>query len=88
MGIVGINYNTGEIGLLYVLPTEFRKGYGLELLDFAFNKISKYKNPFLIVLNINKRAIKLYERYGFYYSNEKKILSTEKEISELKYVIN
>lgn len=85
IGIVGLNYKTGEIGLLYILPSEFRKGYGRELLNLAVKEVSKYNNPFVIVLNINKRAIYLYEKYGFSYSGEEKVLSIDKGISELKY---
>lgn len=67
------------------MPSEFRKGYGRELLNLAVKEVSKYNNPFVIVLNINKRAIYLYEKYGFSYSGEEKVLSIDKGISELKY---
>lgn len=84
-GIVGLDYATGEIGLLYVLPDKWHKGYGLELLDFAVDKMSKSKKPFLIVLNKNKRALQIYEKYGFEYSGKKHALSAERGIYELKY---
>jgi Acetyltransferases len=84
-GIVGLHCATGEIGLLYVLPAEWHKGYGRELLDFAVHKMSLNIQPFLYVLNTNRRAIRIYETYGFLYSGEQRILSRERGISELKY---
>lgn len=68
------------------MPSEFRKGYGLRLLDFAVKRMVKHTKPFLTVLNVNKGAISLYERYGFYYSGEEKVLSQEKRINELRYI--
>ncbi len=83
VGIIGINLNTDEIGLLYVLPEEQRKGYGSDLLEFA---LSQTNSPHLTVLNTNKAAIGLYEKYGFKFSGENKKLSPDKEIYEYKYV--
>lgn len=85
-GIIAVNRSIGEISLLYVLPDCWGSGYGRKLLDFAIEKLGAGADPYLVVLNVNARAVRIYEKYGFVYSGESRILSKEKGISELKYV--
>ncbi len=83
VGIVAINPKDEEICLLYVSPDEQNKGYGTELLNFA---ISKCKNPYITVLDTNKRAIKFYLKRGFIPIDDQEQQSEEKRIFERKYV--
>lgn len=83
VGTVGISPDD-ELCLLYVLPEEQGKGFGSELLNYA---LSLCKNPWLTVLETNRKAIKFYEKRGFSRfdeTNENK--SSKKGISEYKYV--
>ncbi|AOR25110.1 GNAT family N-acetyltransferase [Clostridium taeniosporum] len=78
VGIVSVHDNVIEN--LYVLPNEQGNGYGTKLLLFA---ISKCKNePILWILNNNKRAYKLYSKYGFKKTGNINILS--ESISEIE----
>lgn len=85
-GIISLDYSSGEIGLLYVVPECWGNGYGRKLLDFGIQTFGKDVQPFLVVLNVNTRARKIYEKYGFVYCGEKRTLSLEKGVSELKYI--
>ncbi|MGO1580534.1 MAG: GNAT family N-acetyltransferase [Peptoniphilaceae bacterium] len=53
---------------LVIDPGKIEKGYGKEalriMLDFYFNKF-KFVKIFLLVARYNKRAINLYEKFGF-----------------------
>ncbi|BBF41490.1 possible peptidase [Lachnospiraceae bacterium KM106-2] len=81
-GIIGINKNTGEIGLLYVLPQEWGKGYGKELFAFVLEQVGQ---PYLTVIDHNTRAIALYEKFGFRFSGEKRKLA--ENLYECKYIL-
>lgn len=83
VGIVGINPDDEEICLLYVLPKEQGKGFGTKLLDYA---ISLCKNPYITVLDTNKKAIDFYIKRGFAPEENQKENSGEKRIFERKYV--
>ncbi len=86
VGMVGLNFTTGEIGLLYVQPGHWGKGYGRQMLDFAVPEMQKHTTPFLTVLNLNTRAKEIYEKYGFVATGEERVLSELKNLKELKYV--
>lgn len=83
VGTVGINPKDEEICLLYISPDEQRKGYGTKLLDFA---LSKCKNPYITVLDTNKKAIAFYTKRGFAPLENQGENSGEKHIFERKYV--
>ena len=83
VGIVGINPADEEICLLYVSPKEQRKGFGNELLEFA---LSKCKNPYITVLDTNKKAIGFYLKRGFVPAENQPEPNKEKCIFECKYV--
>ena len=83
VGIVGINPKDEEICLLYVLPNEQGKGFGTELLEFA---LSKCKNPYITVLDTNKKAIDFYLKKGFVPAENQPETDKEKRIFERKYV--
>lgn len=78
VGIVSVKNNLIEN--LYILPDEQGKGYGTKLLLFA---ISKCKNEAILwILNNNKKAYRLYSKYGFNKTGKINILSDN--ISELE----
>ena len=83
VGLVGINTADEEICLLYIAPKEQGKGFGTELLDFA---ISKCKNPYITVLDTNKKAIGFYLKRGFVPIENQSEPNKEKRIFERKYV--
>lgn len=86
IGILSINRKHNEIVSIYILSEYWRQGFGKELLLFALNELKKSKEVFLIVLNSNIRARNFYERMGFAFSGEEKVLSAEKGLSEMKYI--
>ena len=83
VGTIGINPADEEICLLYVSPKEQGKGFGTELLDFA---LSKCKQPYITVLDSNKKAINFYIKRGFVPSEIQPENNKEKRIFERKYV--
>lgn len=85
-GVVGVHPASGEIGLLYVDPALWGKGYGSRLLHFAVQRMAGRTGIFLTVLNTNERAKRLYEQRGFVFSGEKHMLNAQKGIAELKYI--
>ena len=83
VGIIGINPIDEEICLLYVSPKFQQKGYGAKLLEYAINKC---KNPYIIVLDTNKKAIDFYTKRGFVPDKNQPEKTEEKRIFERKYV--
>ena len=83
VGIIGLNPCDEEICLLYVLPEMQGKGFGNELLEFA---LAKCKNPYITVLDTNKRAIEFYSERGFVPAEIQPENNGEKKIFERKYV--
>ena len=83
VGIVGINSADEEICLLYVSPKEQGKGIGTKLLEFA---LAKCRNPYITVLDTNKKAIDFYLKSGFVPAENQPEQSKEKCIFERKYV--
>ena len=61
VGIVSVH--GGLIENLYVLPSEQRKGYGSQLLNYAIQHCSG--TPSLWILNNNEGAYRLYSKNGF-----------------------
>ena len=58
---------------LYVLPSEQRKGYGSQLLNYAIRQCSG--TPSLWILNNNEGAYRLYSRNGFKKTGNRKQLN-------------
>ena len=83
VGIVGINLTDEEICLLYIFPNEQGKGFGTELLEFA---VKRCKNPYITVLDTNKKAIAFYLKKGFVPAEKQPEADKEKRIFERKYV--
>jgi ribosomal protein S18 acetylase RimI-like enzyme len=69
--IIGfVAYNKNEITWLYIKKSQFRKGYGKQLLSFVLKKLDEPAK--VTVLNNNIRAINLYQSFGFQIVEEKK----------------
>ncbi len=83
VGIIGINPFDEEICLLYVSPEYQNRGYGNELLKYA---LSLCKNPYITVLDTNKKAIDFYTKRGFVSADIQPPNTEEKRIFERKYI--
>ena len=83
VGIIGINPTDEEICLLYVSPEKQGKGFGNELLEFA---LAKCKNPYITVLDSNKKAIDFYIKRGFVPAENQPENAGKNKIFERKYV--
>lgn len=86
VGILNLSIYNNEIVSLYLIPEFWGKGYAQQLLEFGIQQLKQDKQIFLIVMNLNLRARRFYEKNGFIFSGEEKVLSIEKGISELKYI--
>jgi GNAT superfamily N-acetyltransferase len=69
---------------LYVLPEKQGKGYGTVLLQFAVEHCRGM--PVLWILSSNTAARRLYERYGFRLTGNKKPLRSD--LAELEMVLD
>lgn len=67
VGFFSISNDTGCIELLVVDEKERRKGYGITLLNYAFNN---FGGKYLKVRKSNAPAIGLYEKYGLHITDE------------------
>ena len=86
VGIVSVDGSIIEN--LYVLPSEQRKGYGSQLLQYAIRHCTG--TPCLWILNNNEGAYRLYSGYGFQETGRRKQLNDslyeiEMEHSSLNY---
>ena len=81
VGIVSVH--GGLIENLYVLPSEQRKGYGTQLLEFAIQKCQG--TPKLWILNINEGAYRLYIKSGFNETGNRKQVNKNLYEMELAY---
>ena len=69
---VGVFYLSDcEIADLYIQPDCRNKGYGKRIIDFAKKKCNKLT---LIVLSSNCNAIRFYEREGFRFTGNNKLI--------------
>ena len=70
-GCIGVEKSKNEsefyIERLAVLPLKRHKGYGKELMDFAFNSIKESggKKASIAIVNENKKLKDWYMKYGF-----------------------
>ncbi|MGN0477820.1 MAG: GNAT family N-acetyltransferase [Hominenteromicrobium sp.] len=85
-GIVGLHPESGEIGLLYVDPECWGQGFGGRLLEYTMQKLRGREEIFLTVLRTNIRALRLYERRGFVFSGEERVLNSRTGQAERKYI--
>ncbi|MES9545266.1 GNAT family N-acetyltransferase [Streptococcus intermedius] len=76
----------GEIFALYVLKDYYGKGVGQQLMQTAFAALDGYQEIILWVLEDNKRAIAFYEKMGFIFDGEEKIVEFGKAVKEKRMI--
>lgn len=86
VGVLILDYNSNELISIYISPDSLNKGYGSKFITFALDKLDREREISLIVMNTNKNARKFYEKNGFRFSGQIKILSIEKDLSEMIYL--
>ena len=76
----------GEIMALYILKDYYGKGIAQKLVKAALNALDHFSEIFLWVLKDNKRAIAFYQKMGFTFDGQEKILELGKPIIEIRMV--
>ena len=76
----------GEIIALYVLKDYYGKGIAQKLMKEALTTLEQFSEIFLWVLKENKRAIAFYQKMGFTFDGQEKILELGKPITEIRMV--
>ena len=76
----------GEIIALYVLKDYYGKGVGQQLMQAAFAALNGYQEIILWVLEDNKRAIAFYEKMGFVFDGEEKVIDLGKAVKEKQMI--
>ena len=76
----------GAIIALYVLKDYYGKGIAQKLMKEALSTLEQFSEIFLWVLNENKRAIAFYQKMGFTFDGQEKILDLGKPITEIRMV--
>ena len=74
----------GEIIALYVLKDYYGKGVSKQLMHAAFAALDLFSEIYLWVLKDNKRAIAFYQKMGFTFDGQEKILELGKPVKELR----
>ena len=74
----------GEIIALYVLKDYYGKGVSEQLIHAAFVALNQFSEIYLWVLKENKRAIAFYQKMGFTFDGQEKILKLGKPVKELR----
>ena len=74
----------GEIIALYVLKDYYGKGVSEQLMQTAFFALDHFSEIYLWVLKENKRAIAFYQKMGFTFDGQEKILKLGKPVKELR----
>ena len=76
----------GEIFALYVLKDYYGKGIGQQLMKAAFAGLVSYPEIVLWVLEDNKRAIAFYEKMGFIFDGQEKVIDLGKAVKEKRMI--
>ena len=76
----------GEIIALYVLKDYYGKGVGQQLMQAAFAAFDSYPEILLWVLEDNKRAIAFYEKMGFVFDGQEKVIDLGKAVKEKRMI--
>ena len=76
----------GEIIALYVLKDYYGKGVSKQLMHAAFVALDQFSEIYLWVLKDNKRAIAFYQKMGFSFDGQEKILKLGKPVKELRMI--
>ena len=86
VGVLILDYNSNELVSIYISPDLLYRGYGGKLMTFALYNLNNDYDICLSVLNVNWGARRFYEKNGFEFSGKSKILSVEKNLSEMVYI--
>lgn len=81
--------HVAEITALYIMPNEWRNGFGKTLLTTAISSITKnnFRTVILWVVDSNQQAKNFYEINGFKNSHEMKVEKREKySVRQAKYI--
>ena len=76
----------GEIIALYVLKDYYGKGVGQQLMQAAFAALNGYQEIILWVLEDNKRTIAFYEKMGFVFDGQEKVIDLGKAVKEKQMI--
>ena len=79
----------GEIMSIYVLPEEFRKGYGRKLFIHDLKQLNAagFEKIYLWVFEENPKARAFYEAMGFHWNGDRNSFEIAgKELVEVRYV--
>ena len=74
----------GEIIALYVLKDYYGKGIAQKLMKEALSTLEQFSEIYLWVVKDNKRAIAFYQKMGFTFDGQEKILELGKPVKELR----
>ena len=74
----------GEIIALYVLKDYYGKGVSEQLMHAVFDVLNHFSEIYLWVLKDNKRAVAFYQKMGFSFDGQEKILELGKPVKELR----
>ena len=77
---------TGEIFALYLLSEYYGTGVALQLMNAGLDQLDGFSQVCLWVLKENKRAIRFYQKCGFYLNGEE-MVSSNIDASEIKMVL-
>ena len=78
----------GEIIALYVLKDYYGKGVSKQLMHAVFVALDHSSEIYLWVLKDNKRAIAFYQKMGFTFDGQEKILKLGKPVKELRMMFS
>lgn len=76
----------GEVFALYVLKDYYGKGVGRQLIQAAFAALDGYQEIILWVLEDNKRAIAFYEKMGFVFDSQEKVIDLGEDVKEKRMI--
>jgi RimJ/RimL family protein N-acetyltransferase len=94
VGLMGIHpsrdndlSDAGEVGSIYLHPDYFGKGYGREMIKYAFKTLQQqgFYIITLWVLEENARARRFYKKCGFTFDGTKKEIIIGKPLIEIRY---
>ena len=81
-----LDTRAGEIIALYVLKSYYGKGVGQQLMQAAFAALDGYQEIVLWVLENNKRAIAFYQKMGFVFDGQEKVIELGKAVKEKRMI--
>ncbi|MEW9697587.1 GNAT family N-acetyltransferase [Paenibacillus sp. SI8] len=75
-----------EIKAIYLLKPHWGKGYGKKLLNWGLSRLRElgYLNVYLWVLKENTNAIHVYNKMGFRFDGEERLIERGKECIQLR----